>query len=152
LATPDVARYPSASLPDSRPAASPESLVPGTVLGSLGAGFHADKAGEYLAIVADDLPLWPTERIAHPGYLATFANYILSSNVKLGPWIHVETTANHFSPVADGEQWEIRGRVADTYERKGHKFVELDLLVVANDARPVMAIRHTAIYDPAKRA
>jgi len=151
MVAPDVAGYPPAALPDPRPAASPESLVPGAMLGSLGAGFHADRAGEYLTIVSDDLPLWAEERIAHPGYLLTFANYILSSNVKLGPWIHVESTANHFAVVSDGEHWEIRGNVADAYERKGHKFVELDLLVVEGGIRPVMAIRHTAIYEPAKR-
>ena len=123
-----------ASLPAERPPASPESLAKGTVLGSMDAGFHADKAGEYLDPIADDLPLWRDERIAHPGYLVTFANFILSSNVKLGPWIHVETTADHFGAVADGERWSMRGRVEDAYERKGHKFVVLDLLVVANES------------------
>lgn len=151
MAAPDVADYPEAPLPEHRPAASFDSLAVGQLLGSMGAGFHADRSDEYLTLVADDLPLWTGDAVAHPGYLLTFANYILSSNVKLGPWIHVESTANHFSAVVDGDRWSIRGRVADTYERKGHKFVELDLLVVANDTRPVMAIRHTAIFEPATR-
>ncbi len=150
-APPDLARYPEAPLPAERPPASPESLRVGSVLGSLSAGFHADRAGEYLEEVADDLSLWRDERIAHPGYLLRSANYILTSNVRLGPWIHVESTAAHFGVVADGDRWSMRGRVAKVYERKGHKFVELDLLVVANDERAVMAIRHTAIYEPAKR-
>jgi len=37
------------------------------------------------------------------------------------------------------------------FERKGHGFVELDLLMVANDTRPVLHVRHTAIYDIARR-
>jgi acyl dehydratase len=153
-ATPDVADYPEAPLPDprQRPPASEQSLRPGDVLGSVGAGFHVDRAKEYLDEVADDLPLWIDAGVAHPGYLLRSANLILSSNVRLGPWIHVESTATHFSAVRDGERWSTRGRVADVYERKGHKFVELDLLVVADEARPVMAIRHTAIYEPAKRS
>ena len=153
-AAPDVAHYPEAPLPSpqERPPASEESLPAGLVLGSVGAGFHADRAGEYLDEVADALPLWRDERVAHPGYLLRSANLILSSNVKLGPWIHVESTCAHFGLVKDGDRWSTRGRVAEVYERKGHKFVELDLLVVANDERPVMAIRHTAIYEPAKRA
>ncbi len=150
-APPDVADYPAAPLPHERPPASEASLQPGFTLGSVGAGFHADRAGEYLDEVADALPLWRDERVAHPGYLLRSANLILSSNVKLGPWIHVESTAAHFGLVRDGDRWSTRGRVAEVYERKGHKFVELDLLVVANDERPVMAIRHTAIYEPAKR-
>jgi acyl dehydratase len=149
---PDVNAYPDAPLPAERPPASPESLAPGTVLGSVGAGFHADRAAEYLDEVTDDLPLWRDKAVAHPGYLLRSANLILSSNVRLGPWIHVESTAAHFSAVADGDRWSTRGRVAEVYERKGHKFVELDLLVVANDERPVMSIRHTAIYEPAPRA
>ena len=148
---PKVDRYPTAPLPQSRPPASPESLAKGAVLGSIEAGFHADRADEYLDQISDDLPLWREDRIAHPGYLVTFANFILSSNVKLGPWIHVETTADHFGAVLDGERWSIRGRVDDCYERKGHKFVVLDLLVAAGDDRPVMSLRHTAIYEPARR-
>jgi acyl dehydratase len=149
---PDVGAYPTTPLPQPRPPASAESLAVGTALGSLDAGFHADMAPTYLAQIRDDLVLWTEERIAHPGYLVTFANYILSSNVKLGPWIHVETTANHFGVVADGDRWSMRGRVADCYERKGHKFVELDLAVVANEDTPVMTLRHTAIYEPANRS
>jgi acyl dehydratase len=151
-AAPSVADYPVASLPESRPPASVDTLAKGTVLGSVGAGFHADRADEYLSEVADELPLWRDERVAHPGYLLRSANLILSSNVKLGPWIHVSSECRHFALVRDGDHWSTRGHVADCYERKGHKFVDLDLLVVANDTQPVMAIRHTAIYEPATRA
>jgi hypothetical protein len=146
---PKLEEYPLAPMPDIRPPASPESLTPGRVLGAIEMGFHADRAHEYLDPISDDLPIWRDARIAHPGYLVTFANYILSSNVKLGPWIHVETSAEHFSEVADGERWSIRGRVADNYERKGHKFVVLDLLVATD--RPIATYRHTAIYEPAKK-
>jgi hypothetical protein len=148
---PDIEAYPEAPLPASRPPASPESLAVDAVLGSVAAGFHADRAGEYLDEVADDLPLWTAERVAHPAYLLRSANLILSSNVKLGPWIHVSSDAVHYSAVRDGERWSTRGRVANQYERKGHKFVELDLLVVADGRRPVMHITHTAIYEPARR-
>ena len=149
---PSIDDYPVAALPETRPQASPDSLAKGTLLGSVGAGFHADRADEYLDEVADDLPLWRTDRVAHPGYLLRSANLILSSNVKLGPWIHVSSECRHFGAVGDGDRWSTRGHVSDAYERKGHKFVELDLLVVANDAAPIMAIRHTAIYEPARRA
>ncbi len=63
----------------------------------------------------------------------------------------MSSDCRHFSLVQNGDRWSTRGYVADCFERKGHKFVELDLLVVANDERPVMAIRHTAIYEPARR-
>ena len=36
----------------------------------------------------------------------------------------------------------------ECFERKGHEFVVLDLLVVANGDRIVQQVRHTAIYRP----
>jgi hypothetical protein len=41
-----------------------------------------------------------------------------------------------------------RAQVIDDFERKGHKFVVLDVLMVANFTRPVMRVEHTAIYEP----
>jgi hypothetical protein len=37
--------------------------------------------------------------------------------------------------------------VAQRYERKGHQFVVLDILVVAGVDRLVQHVRHTAIYE-----
>ncbi len=33
-----------------------------------------------------------------------------------------------------------------TYERKGRGWVDLDVLIVADDARPIARVHHTAIY------
>jgi acyl dehydratase len=146
----EIAAYPTAPLPtpDERPPASFEALPPGT-LGSLpGAGFHAEYADVFLAQIADDLPLYKGGALAHPGWLIQAANEILSSNVKLGPWIHVSSQATFVTPAIDGDVLTTRGRVVETFERKGHKFVDLDVLVVANDTAPVMHARHQAIFEP----
>jgi hypothetical protein len=50
--------------------------------------------------------------------------------------------------VRDGEEISVRGRVKDCFERKGHEFVVIDLLMVAGDTRVVEQVRHTAIYRP----
>jgi hypothetical protein len=42
----------------------------------------------------------------------------------------------------------VRGRIADCFERKGHEFVVLNLLVVAEEIRIVQQVRHNAIYRP----
>ena len=144
----DLDDYPRGPLPDDRPPASPDSLAKGTQLGTFEAGFRADRAHEYLDMINDDCALYRREGVAHPGWLLLTANYILGSNVKLGPWIHVETEAQHLGLVRDGDRVATRGHVADCFERKGHKLVELDLLWVVNDERPVMHARHTAIYEP----
>lgn len=144
---PELVRYPAAALPDpdARPPAGEASLAEGTVLGSLTATFRADRAPEYLQQVGDELPLWQNG-VAHPGWLLLFANLILSSNVRLGPWIHVSSDVQLFRPVRDGDIVETRGQVARLFERKGHRFVELDLVLTAA-GEPAWHITHTAIYS-----
>ena len=39
-----------------------------------------------------------------------------------------------------------RGRIERLFEKKGHEFIEADLLLIANGSRPVASISHTAIY------
>lgn len=143
---PDPASYPVLPLPHERPGASAEALSV-EALGTLEYGFHADRIGTYLDEVRETAPLYTEARVAHPGWLVAMANYILSHNVRLGPWIHVETTATHLSSVRDGERVAVRAKVASLFEKKGHKFVDLDVLWLA-DERPVMTARHTAIYEP----
>ena len=138
---------PVAPMPGQRPPASPETLAPGTVLGTLDYGFHADKAPTYLDEVGEALPLFRNGGVAHPGWLMRTANYVLADSVVLGPWIHVSSAVRHHGVVRDGDRLQTRARVAEHFERKGHKFVALDVLVVAG-SRPILRAAHTAIYEP----
>ena len=63
-----------------------------------------------------------------------------------GPWIHTASDVANLSVLRDGERVSARGRVARLEQRKGNEIVELDVLLVADDRRPVMAVRHSAIY------
>jgi acyl dehydratase len=138
--------WPSGDPPSPPPPVSEEILTT-RPLGSLWATFHAERAGEYLDDVREDLSLFRDEGLAHPGWLLRYANYVLSTNVKLGPWIHVESAVQFHGPVGDGDTVQTRGLVTDTYERKGHRFVELDVLQTVAD-RTVTRTTHTAIYRP----
>ncbi|MGH9209934.1 MAG: hypothetical protein ACRD2C_04550 [Acidimicrobiales bacterium] len=138
----------SATSPADQPPASPTALAAGTALTLVPHGFHADRAGEYLADVGDGLALYPDAGVAHPGWLLRDANYLLSSNVVLGPWIHVESAIQHHSLVTDGDMVDARGVVTKEWEHKGHRFVELDLGIFADVDRLVARVRHTAIYQP----
>jgi acyl dehydratase len=144
---PDVAEWPDVDQRADPPPAAPETLVPGTTFGIQPHGFRADRAGEYLAEVRETLPLYIDEGVAHPGWLLRDANYVLSANVRLGPWIHVESRVQHFGLVHDGDVVSARALVTDEWERKGHRFVALDVLHLAGD-RPVARTAHTAIYRP----
>jgi hypothetical protein len=129
------------------PPASPASLRPGTVLGTVTDRFDATEHAAYLADVRETLPLYADDCIAHPGWLLRFANQALSRNVVLGPWIHVSSDIAMLGVVHDGELVEARSVVLDEVERKGHRFVTLDVAISA-DGRPTQRVTHTAIHSP----
>ncbi len=149
----DVTEHPpvrwlgTADVPDPVPAAEPQLLAPGTVLGTLRFHHRAAPAAQYLADVREDSAVYERGAVAHPGFLARQANYVLSSSVRLGPWIHVSTRAHHRGLARDGELVEVRGVVTGEREHKGHRFVDLDVEVTA-DERPVWSASHTAIWRP----
>jgi hypothetical protein len=72
------------------------------------------------------------------------------ANVQLPPWIHVETRTRHLATVRDGEPVEVRALVAGLWERRGHRFVDLDVLVLSEAGRPAAQLRHVAIYQLAQ--
>ena len=133
--------------PEDRPAPSATSLAPGTALGLVPHTFDARRAPEYLQEVREDLALYVDAGVAHPGWLLRDANYVLARSVRLGPWIHVSSDAQHLGLVRDGERVSARAMVTKEWERKGHRFVELDVLLLA-DERPVARVAHTAIHTP----
>jgi hypothetical protein len=141
---------PAAELPAERPPASPDSLHPGTVLGTLTDVFDVERAATYLADVRETLPLYADDGVAHPGWLLRFANSALSRNVELGPWIHVSSDVELRGVVTDGQTVETRAVVVDERERGGHRFVTLDVATSA-DGRCVQRVNHTAIHTPRRR-
>lgn len=144
---PAVVDIPTASVPEPIPLASAESLTPGTTLGTLFLHHRQGPAVQYLDDVRETSPLYEGGAVCHPGFLARQANHVLSTSVRLGPWIHVSTRAHHRGVVGDGAVLEVRGRVVDEREHKGHRFVDLDVEITA-DGRPVWSALHTAIWQP----
>lgn len=139
-----------APLPSShgaRPFADEESLAPGTVLGTLRSTFTVGAQQEYLDAVGIDEPRWAEQGLAHPGYLLLDANAVLVDNVLLGPWIHVGSDVSLLAPVLDGQSVEVRSQVTHEYERKGHRFVEFDVVTLADD-QVASFVHHTAIHRP----
>jgi hypothetical protein len=132
---------------EKRPPASPASLPKGAALGTLRDVYTRDAGIEHIAMVRDDPALYDDGRIANAAWLLRRANYVLSENVKLGPWIHVESAIDLHSLLTDGEDLEVRAVVADNVETKGHLMVVLDVQMLAG-RRFVASCRHWAIYEP----
>jgi hypothetical protein len=145
---PDAKTYPRTAVPSVRPRASTESLRPGVPLGSVDTVFEAARAAEYLDAISETRPEYAAAGTAHPGWLLRRANRVLAANVALGPWIHVESDVRLYGTVGDGEPVSTRARVQRVWEHREHRFVTLDVLVLAYDERPVMQAEHTAIYEP----
>ena len=90
-------------------------------------------------------PIW------HPALCLHDANRLLKANVALGPWIHTASAAHYLDQPEDGDRISVRGKVHDTYEKRGHIVTELDVAVFANAERPLARIRHSAIIRLADR-
>jgi acyl dehydratase len=147
-ALPDAAAWAWRVPPAERPSASEASLAPGTVLGTAPLEVTPAVAAEYLAAVREADPIYAAQGLVHPGMVLRLCNQALVQNVVLGPWIHVGSAVRNLAAARVGETLTARARVTDNTERKGHKIVELEVLVVAGEAAPVAQVRHTAIWRP----
>lgn len=139
--------FPQLPLPVERPKASEHSLSVGHHLGSIDVVFPDQKAATYLADVREELPIYTELGVAHPGWVLGLANEMLKQNVVLGPWIHVGSTVHNFAMIHRGQLVSARGSVSARYEKRGHRFVELDVAVFA-DENAAARIHHVAIYQP----
>jgi hypothetical protein len=125
--------------------ASRESMKPGTILGSFEKTLDLSQPGLSAPLDA----FVGQERFAQPAIILGLANELLMRNYALGPWIHASSEVRNYSAVRDGELVQVRGKIIDAYERKGHEFVVLDVAILSRGA-PVTRVRHTAIWKPRK--
>ena len=138
-------RVPSRPLPEPVPDASPEDFAARPVLGTLITNLGQEVAEEYLDKVGEPLPLYRADRLVHPGQILSLANDVLMANVRMGPWIHVESEVRNHLAIGWGAVAETRAAVSRLYEKQGHLFVELRV-AVAVAGRSAASIRHVAIY------
>jgi hypothetical protein len=130
----------------SRPPADETSLAPETWLGIEPLSVTQDVVEDYLRGIRERDPIYAEQKIVHPGLLVRLCNFALRDNVVMPPWIHTASRLANFSTAHIGDELTLRARVADNYQRKGHRLVDLDVLIIANGATPVAHIVHTAVY------
>jgi hypothetical protein len=138
--------------PVDRPPASETTLAVGTLLGIRPLPITRDLVAQCVADLRETEPLYLIEGLAHPVIIARAGNWALNHNVVLGPWMHVGGKLQHFAAAHIGDELSIRGRITANYEHKGHRFVDADVLVLANRITPVARIAHTAIWLPRQLA
>ncbi len=133
--------------PEQRPNASPESLRVGTWLTATPLALTEQASRDYLRDVRETNRLYATDGLAHPGQILRLCNSALKDNVLLPPWIHTGSKLTNFGVGRIGDVLSARARVADNYERKGHRLVDLDVVITANDQRIIAHVLHTAVYQ-----
>jgi hypothetical protein len=144
LDAPQLANYPPENSAAKQPA-SRETMQPGTVVATLEKTPDLSHPGVSAPLDA----FIGQERFAHPAIILGLANELLMHNYTLGPWIHSSSEVRNAQPARDGDHLQVRGKIEDAYERKGHEFIVLDVAVVRGGVL-ICRIRHTAIWKPRK--
>jgi acyl dehydratase len=149
----DFAEAPQPPAPPAvRPPADERTLAVGTWFAALPLRITHEHADQYLRDIRETAALYAAEGFVHPGTILHFGNWVLRHNVVLGPWMHVGSSVQHFAAARIGDELSARAHVTANYERKGHRFVEADVLVYADRVGPVARIAHVAIYRPRQLA
>ena len=143
-----LADFVETAVVDERQPVDAASYQLGKWLGALPRTWAGEAASEYLTDIRERDPIYAREGLGHPGLLPRIMNKVLVDNAILGPWIHVGTRMQLLSASRTGDELTARARVTGNYEKKGHRFVELDALVIANGKTPLAHCRHIAIYQP----
>lgn len=147
---PDVCEYPLSQPPsaENRPLAGPQSLSPGKVLCTRPYAPNRTEALQWLADLRETDPLYVDADLLHPATLLRLCNWTLMQNVALGPWIHTESSVRNFRSMPIGGSLVAKGVVLKNWQHKGHRLVELDVVIVLDGTTLVSRITHTAIYQP----
>jgi acyl dehydratase len=143
---PALDTYEARTPPAERPPADEASLATGTWLGIRPFHVTAEAAAQYLSDVRETDPVYAKEGLAHPGQLLRLANLVLRENVVLQPWIHTGSKVTNFAVARVGDELSARARVAANYERKGHRLVDLDMILIGNGRTVLAHVLHTAVY------
>jgi acyl dehydratase len=128
------------------------SYAVGKWLGAVPRTWAGDAATEYRTDIRETDAIYAREGLGHPGLVPRVMNKVLVDNAILGPWIHVGTRMQLLSAAGIGDELTARAKVTGNYDKKGHRFVELDALVVGNGTTPLAHCQHIAIYQPREQA
>lgn len=122
---------PAGDLPVERPVIGDAMVRSGMVLGSIHARFEA--------------PPTATE-------LLSLSNDVLVRNFVMSAWVHVSSHVRNHQLLGADETLEVRARIADVFERKGHKFLTAEVCVLDSGGRLAQSVRHAAIWALRSRA
>ena len=137
---------PQPGVPAREPVPLPDRLAPEPVPGAFGTVVQVAEpaaCAEYVRAIGDPWPGY--ERLVHPGLVLRLVNLALMSNVELGAWVHTASDCRFLGLARMGDALEVRSEVTEVFERRGHRVVRYDALVLGAGG-PVARVDHEAIW------
>ena len=142
---------PPAPDPNERPWATRETFerLREQGMGSIRSSWRAEPPYDRYTKELDDMPahVRPDQRaFANAAFVLNLANLALSSNVRLGPWIHVESEVQNHGRLPLGRSVHVESSVVEVLERSGHEFCDLQVHAFLKEGAPIASVRHRVIY------
>ena len=107
--------------------------------------FLRDKQGAVPALFTG-----PGARV-HPAWLAGQPIFWLHHSFSYGPAIHTASRIQHLGAARVDQIFTVAGRCVDAFERNGHHYIVNDVEIIGEARQTIARIRHTAIYQVARR-
>ena len=118
--------------------------------GCIAFGYRWDTEHEmsrYLRDESEMSDLYAVDGFANPSYVLGISNWVLSANIYMNPWVHLETRSQNFAPLSAGTGVIGEMSVKSLFEKKGHEFVDVDVNVFdENSLQCYTSIGLRAIY------
>jgi hypothetical protein len=84
---------------------------------------------------------------ANPAFTLGVTNWILQDNIKMNPWVHLESESQNYQAIPLNSEIIVEAAISDLFEKKGHQFVDADVnLFLRETQEAVMSARLRAIY------
>ena len=84
--------------------------------------------------------------IAHPSWVAGWAEGLMRHNFDIPSSMHTKSLVKHHSSIPLGTKLVGGAEVIDAYERKGHQYIEFDVLLQDTGSNDIAQIRHRTIF------
>ena len=95
-------------------------------------GYRWDKKHEMSSYLRDTNSMsdvYALDGFANPSYILGLSNWVLSANIYMNPWIHLETWSQNFAPLSVGTEVICEMSVCELFKKKGHEFVDVEVNV-----------------------
>jgi hypothetical protein len=144
---PDLAQFPHRAHLAQTPTVTAGGHRVGDFFHSTEMVYTQDTHDDYLAKIDETLPIFVSDKVAHPDYLVGFTiREAIASYIKPTPGIHVSFVSQHFNLAHVGDVISTSGQIINVYEKKGSHYMQSDQLVIANHTTPIALFRRTSIY------